>query len=210
MAERRIVYMPVAELVSAPRNAKGHDTEAMMKSVDAFGWIEPIVLDGRTGMIVSGHGRRDYLADAELHDREAADWIGDDGLRIDEQGRWCTPVVVGWESTDDAHAEAAGIALNRVGEGVWDRGTLADALDDLVTKYGDAIGFTPMDLDDLRLSIAPPILDDLADQVGKHDPQDAWPAFRVRLPPPLVERMGKWWAALEGETDIDKAEALTS
>jgi hypothetical protein len=202
--------MPVSELVGAPRNAKGHDTEAMAKSVDAFGWVEPIVLDERTGQIVSGHGRRDYLQHAELHDTNAADWLGDDALRIDEQGRWCTPVVVGWSSTDDAHAEAAGIALNRVGEGVWDRATLADALDDLVTKYGEAIGFTPMDLDDLRLSIAPPMLDDLAETVGPHDPQDAWPAFRVRLPPHLVERMGKWWDGLDGVDDIEKAETLTS
>jgi|SRR6185369_12820197 len=209
MAERRIVYLPVADLVSAPRNAKGHDAEAMEKSVDAFGWIEPVVLDDRTGMIVSGHGRRDHLLDAELHDADPSPFLADDSLRIID-GRWCTPVVVGWASVDDAHAEAAGIALNRVGEGVWERGTLADALDDLVEKYGEAIGFTAMDLDDLRLSIAPPILDDLADKVGKHDPADAWPAFRLRLPPHLLDRMNAWWSSLEGADDVAKAEALTS
>lgn len=210
MAERRTEYVSIDDLIPAPRNAKGHDADHMARSVEEFGWVEPIVHDGRTGMIVSGHGRREFLLRAREEGIDVSALVEDDALRIEPDGRWLTPVGVGWSSRDDAHAEAAGIAVNRVGEGVWDMPTLADALDDLVTRYGDAIGFSPMDLDDLRLSIAPPALDDLAEQLGAHDPTDAWPSFRVRLPPDLAARMTAWWAALEGATDIDKAKALTS
>jgi hypothetical protein len=211
MSERRTVYLPVDELVGLPRNSKDHDDEHLAKSVDAFGWVELIVLDERTGQIVSGHGRRDRLKMMRANGDDPTPLVDDDSLRIDEEGRWLTPVTVGWASRDDAHAEATSIALNRVGEGLWNRDTLSTALDDLLDKgYGDAIGFSPMDLDDLRLSLAPPALEDLAEQLGKHDPTDAWPTFRVRLPQPYVERMNAWWAALGGTSDVEKVDGLLS
>ena len=55
--ERTVEYRPLSSLEGDPRNPKAHDVGTITASVDRFGYLEPIVLDGRTGLIVSGHGR---------------------------------------------------------------------------------------------------------------------------------------------------------
>lgn len=40
MARRKIVYMPLAELESAPINPKGHALELIARSIDRFGLVE--------------------------------------------------------------------------------------------------------------------------------------------------------------------------
>lgn len=142
--------MPVAELKPAVRNAKAHDQAALGRSMDAFGAIEAVVLDERTGRLVAGHGRAEYLAQLQAQGAEPPE-----GVVVDDQGRWCWLVTRGWHSDNDAHAEAAGIALNRVGErGGWQPEVLSAALDDLATSPDlfDAVGWTTAELDDLVAS----------------------------------------------------------
>lgn len=128
--------MPLAELPEATRNAKAHDELAQASSVDRFGFIEPIVLDERTGRLVSGHGRR-----ADLLRREAAGDDPPEGIEVDENGTWLVPVVRGWASRTDADAEAAGVALNRVGEaGGWQLDVLAETLQYLVDTDAGLLG----------------------------------------------------------------------
>jgi hypothetical protein len=143
MAKRRLVYLPLAEIAPADVNPKDHDDGALDESLDEFGYIDPILLDERTGQIVGGHGRRDRLIE-----REAAGGELPDGIVL-SKGVWTAPVVVGWRSRDDAHAIAAGIALNRVGErGGWKRDILVETLAEL--REQDQLpgtGFDDIDLD---------------------------------------------------------------
>lgn len=70
MTAREITYVPLAELREDPRNPKAHDHGAITASLERFSVIDPIVIDGRTGYIISGHGRRSaLLAMAERGDR---------------------------------------------------------------------------------------------------------------------------------------------
>lgn len=154
-APRWAEYMPLAELQPALRNAKHHDQAALGASVGAFGMVEPVVLDERTGRLLAGHGRTDYLTALEASGRPD-DWpeaapFPPDGVVVGEDGRWQWLVVRGISSRDDAHAEAMGIALNRVGErGGWKPDTLSEALDELwATDYADAIGWSSTELDEL-------------------------------------------------------------
>lgn len=167
-------YLPVADLQPALRNAKDHDQAALGSSVEAFGMVEPVVMDERTGRLLAGHGRVEYLLRLQA---EGAD--PPDGVLVADDGRWTWLVVRGIASRDDAHAEAMGIALNRVGErGGWQVDVLNEALDALWgTDLAAAVGWTADELDDLIASTgglhtdAQPTDAAHAEHGGRGDPQ---------------------------------------
>lgn len=150
---RTLVYMPVDELVPAPRNPKAHDVDALRASMERFGFTDPPELDERTGRLVSGHGRAEALAVARALGVPAPQ-----GVVVDEQGRWLAPVVRGWASRDDAEAEAYLVAANRLTErGGWEGQGLADILSDLQAGPGlEGVGYSPAELEELLASLQPP------------------------------------------------------
>jgi hypothetical protein len=93
---------------SALVNPKGHDEELIAESITRFGYIEPIVMDERTGRLVSGHGRA-----RELRARQADGTELPDGIMAAADGSWLVPVNRGWASANDDEAHAAGIAINQ-------------------------------------------------------------------------------------------------
>lgn len=151
-AERRIETLPIDQIPEAPRNAKAHDEARIAASLGRFGYIEPMVLDERTGRLVAGHGRL-----AELRARHARGEQAPDGITIRADKMWMAPVVRGWRSRSDEEADAAAIALNRVGEaGGWNRDVLAEVLAELQQGDADlaeATGFTAGQLDDLMAEL---------------------------------------------------------
>jgi hypothetical protein len=140
MAERTTIYMPLDEIVAADRNPKRHDD----------GEIDTPLLDERTGKLVGGHGRLDGLR----RRRDAGKSIPED-CKLADDGTWLVPVQRGWSSRDDKHAEAMGIALNRIGErGGWYDEALATMLSDIRDDSSlDGIGFSSTDLDEMLAAI---------------------------------------------------------
>lgn len=177
---RRIEYRPLAELAPQLNNPKAHDLELLNSSVGRFGYIEPTVLDERTGRIISGHGRADTL-----RSMEAAGQQPPDGIRVGPDGHWLAPVVVGWASRSDAEANAAVIALNRTTEvGGWVDETLLELLDGLAATEGglDGVGYGLDDLDELRARL---------DAIGQDDP---WRDRALQpLPDPGEVEAGQLW-----------------
>lgn len=147
---RRLEYVDLDALVPAPQNPKAHDGTVLAASLGRFGYVEPIVRDERTGRLVSGHGRLESLRTWRDAGRKAPE-----GVRV-SKGRWLLPVVAGWASRDDQEADAALVALNRIGErGGWKRDVLAQLLTAL-SEDGpglDGVGFDTADLDDLMASL---------------------------------------------------------
>jgi hypothetical protein len=140
-APRRIEYRPLAGLAPAATNPKTHDLAELGRSIARFGIIDPIVEDGRTGQLISGHGRTETLAAAE-----AAGLVPPDGVRV-VSGQWRVPVVVGWSSANGDEASAALVAVNRLTEvGGWDDAELARLLSGLDLE---GVGFSEVDLDAL-------------------------------------------------------------
>lgn len=186
-----------------PSNPKAHDVDTLVRSMLRFGFVEPIVVDQRTGLNVSGHGRVKALL--ALRDSGAAP---PDGIVV-EDGRWLAPVFAGWASADEPQAEAALVALNRIGEaGGWDDGALLD----LLTRLSDvedglvAVGFDEDDITDLRALLAD--VDDLDGIADGYDPDaaDNLPMLRLHVERPLLER---WKAHAAGyDSDSDALEAL--
>lgn len=135
-SRRHIEYLPVVDVVAAERNPKGHDEAGIDASLGAFGYTEPILLDERTGRLVAGHGRLQALARAAAKaagkSPKAKAAAVPDGIIVDDEGRWLVPVVRGWASLSDAHAEAYLVASNRLTErGGWDERALAALLGDI-------------------------------------------------------------------------------
>jgi ParB-like chromosome segregation protein Spo0J len=146
----RLEYLPLDELVRWPRNPKDHAHDAIAESFGRFGFVEPMVLDERSGKLVAGHGRLDTLQSLKSRgDHPPA------GIRA-LNGRWYAPVIRGIAFKDDAEAESYLLASNRLVElGGWDEKGLSAMLADLAAQQRlDGTGFDKDDVDDLlrRLS----------------------------------------------------------
>jgi hypothetical protein len=197
--DAQIVATPIDEIRPHPNNPKGHDLDTIVASIARLGFAEPIVVDQRTGLNISGHGRVDALTElrmlvaAEATDPSGRPYVVPDGITVDDEGRWLAPVFVGWSSTDDREAEAALIALNRTTEtGGWLNQPLLDLLDRLaeIDDGFAGVGFDLDDVDDLRALLAgPPDLDALADEYDPDgDPYSGWPTLRFVVPPDVAKR----------------------
>lgn len=158
---RRIEYMPLKELEENPANPKKHSLDTLETSVNRFGYIDPIVMDERTGYIISGHGRYTALTQMETQYIAAPGTIDvPEGVKLSEEGSWLVPVARGWGSSDDLEASASLIALNRVNElGGWDEEALLDLLEDLAEPGNDpvealaGVGYTEQQYTDLQRTL---------------------------------------------------------
>jgi hypothetical protein len=103
---RRLVYVNLSDLVPADRNARLHDLPTLQAKMDRFGYLDPIVIDDRTGKMIGGHGRLETLQTARAAGLDAPEGI------VVGKTDWQVPTMQGWASKDDAEADAANIALN--------------------------------------------------------------------------------------------------
>lgn len=151
---RRIEYMPLDDIQPNPANPKAHDTEIIGDSVGRFGYIDGVVLDDRTGYLISGHGRT-----KTLRAKRDAGEAPPEGVRLADDGTWLVPVQRGWASRSDADAKAALIALNRTTEvGGWVDESLLGLLEELSDEPDGlvGVGYDRDDLDDLRTRLTEP------------------------------------------------------
>lgn len=149
LQERRIEWVPLGEVQSAPTNPKEHDIGEICMSIGRRGFVELPAIDERTGRLVAGHGRIEALIKMQA---DKAPLPG--GLKADG-GKWLVPVVRGWASKNDADAAAYLVASNRLVElGGWNEAELADLLAS-VAADGDLIGtgYDGESLDELLKSI---------------------------------------------------------
>lgn len=150
----RIEYLPLSQLIRAPRNPKQHDLGALSGSYARFGYVAPVIVDERTGKLVAGHGRLDALQQAKAAGRAPP-------ARVKvEAGEWLIPVVRGVAFASDVDAESYLVADNRLTElGGWDDGQLAQVLADLAAQDAlSGVGFDGDDLDALLKSVSGPAL----------------------------------------------------
>lgn len=140
----RIELVPVDQLLEAKRNPKRHSGE-IGTSIGRFGYVEPIVVDERTGRIVAGHGRREALLGLKAKGAPAPAGV------VAKGEDWLVPVMRGWASKDDAEAEAYLLASNKLVElGGWDNEALSAMLQDLGQADAlEGIGFTSVEIDAL-------------------------------------------------------------
>ncbi len=166
METRRLEYKPLSWVQRAPRNPNGHQLPAIAASIRRHGFVEPVVVDERTGFLIGGHGRVDVLQ--QMRD-DAAERPA--GIQT-EAGDWLLPVILGWSSRSDAEAEALLVAMMRLPkEPVEYPSVLAEILDGLAasTELGlDGTGYSTADLDLLVADLAQ------NPELGPTDPRTEW------------------------------------
>ena len=141
---RWLVYLPVDELPEDPRNPKQHADADIDASLERFGYTEPVLLDERTGMLISGHGRK-----ARVIARREAGKPPPSGVVVDDDGVWRVPVTRGWASKNDIEAAAYLVAANELtARGGWQADPLAALLSEIRRESSlDGIGFTSREVD---------------------------------------------------------------
>ncbi len=130
MSELQIHQVPVADLQAAgynPRRMPDEQMRLLMRGIEEFGVVDPVIVNRRSGNIVGGHQRV-----------EACKRLGRDTI----------PVV--YVDLDDAREKALNLALNKI-SGEWDEDRLRSLLSEL--RAGDLdldlTGFSGVELDDL-------------------------------------------------------------
>ena len=126
--------LKAAQLRAAPynprRDLQPEDAEyqKLRRSMETFGYIEPIIWNERTGRVVGGHQRLKVLLEQGAEDIEA--------------------VVVDLEERDE---KILNVLLNKV-KGRWDIGKLADLLQELDEAGAmEATGFEDWELQSLLM-----------------------------------------------------------
>lgn len=124
----QIKKMKLAELKPAPYNPRyltAADREALKKSIQAYGLVQPLVWNKRTGHVVGGNQRL---------------------LILQEMGVEEVEVVVVDLSLDEE--KTLNLALNKIG-GEWDNNKLVDVLTSLPDDLKELTGFTELEIEDL-------------------------------------------------------------
>jgi hypothetical protein len=135
----------MGDIREATRNPKAHADATIRESISRFGYVEPMVLDERTGQLVAGHGRLSALRVAKQAGQAAPQGVQADGEE------WLVPVLRGWASRSDVEAEAYLLASNKLTEaGGWELSGLAKMLEELGAADAlDGTGFTDADIEAL-------------------------------------------------------------
>ncbi|HEX7277880.1 MAG TPA: hypothetical protein VF244_10940 [Acidimicrobiales bacterium] len=156
-----IAWVPLRALATAfhPSNPKNHATPEIIESIRRHGFVEPPVLDDRTGLLAAGHGRVEALIEMQAADEALPEGLRWEGVPRGKTPDWLVPVLRGaLDTLTDAEAKAYLVTSNRLTEkGGWDAQGLADVLAELAADEGlVGTGYTSGDLDDLLASLAPP------------------------------------------------------
>ena len=99
--------------------------EKLKNSIQEFGYVEPIIVNDRTGKVIGGHQRINVLKNLGYKEVEA--------VHVD---------------LDDAHEKALNVALNKI-SGNWDAEKLEDLLRDINLNTDLDVEFTGFDSDEL-------------------------------------------------------------
>lgn len=201
--ERTIEYVDLYELEGDERNPKDHDVGTIDASMNRFGVIDPIVVDGRTQKIVSGHGRHKTLVQMFEQNLPAPD-----GVQVDDDtGQWRIPVYTGWASDNDTESAAALIALNRTTElGGWVDEELLELLAELSQQEDglEGVGFGQHDIGNLEAALTEYEWDEVEDEdieaALEEADRSAWPVLRIQVDPDVHEA----FMDVEGGSEYEK------
>lgn len=127
----QIIKKKIDELKPANYNPRKNlkpgdkEYEKLKKSIKKFGYVEPVIYNKRTGIVVGGHQRLKVLKDLGYEEIDC--------------------VIV---DLDEAKEKALNIALNKI-SGEWNNNLLADLLKEL-DQEGFDVTLTGFDLDEAK------------------------------------------------------------
>ena len=173
----KIFIMPIADLHPADYNPRkdlkpgDREYDKLVRSIEEFGYVEPIVWNRTTGNIIGGHQRLKVLIDKGYTEIEVVE------LELDEQ-----------------EEKILNVALNKI-SGRWDNEKLIAVLEELKEQEEmELTGFEDWELEALQVTydhIEDLLRDDFAD-TGKAEREDFTMTFT--LPAEVKEAMDTYIA----------------
>lgn len=170
-----IVIMPVTDLHPADYNPRkdlkpgDKEYDKLARSIEEFGYVEPIVWNRTTGNIIGGHQRLKVLIEKGYTEVEVV------GLELSEQ-----------------EEKILNVALNKI-SGRWDNEKLIAVLDELQAQEEmELTGFDDWELEALKVTydhIEDLLQDDFAD-TGKNESENFTMTFT--LPAEVKEAMDRY------------------
>lgn len=122
------------------------EREALIRSIETFGFVEPVVARAEDGLLIGGHQRADAL-------REVLRRRGLDPAAIDA---FLVPTVL-LAGLDEDQTKVLNLALNKI-SGTWDHTKLATVLDGLSLRLDapslELTGFTVPQIADYKAMMA--------------------------------------------------------
>lgn len=152
-------YIPLAQAQRWDRNPKRHDLDALVRSIETYGFGDPPKYDATLGALVYGNGRTEALERMRAAGKEPPRGIG-----VLDDGEWAVPVIFGVDAESHAAAVAFAVDHNNLtlagGSlkfedvlGIWDEEALQRLLED--TPDAGAL-LASMDRDDLDALLGGP------------------------------------------------------
>lgn len=147
--EITIEYWPITDVLAWPRNPKDHDVGLIEEAIRRFGFVDPVIVDERTGRLAHGHGRAKTVAAMKLAKEPAPA-----GITVRGDGEWLIPVVRGIRFESDIEHEAYLVASNQATiRGGWLEDTLKDILVNVGANSEESLAGIGFDADDVALMV---------------------------------------------------------
>ena len=137
MQQLKISYIPITDLKQYEKNARRHsdeDVAAIVRSIEEFGFDDPIGVWGKENLIVEGHGR--FLAAKQLGMDKVPvirlDHLTDEQRRAYALAHNKTAELSGWDfAALEEELDALSAEFDMADFGFEDHTVNTDALDDL-------------------------------------------------------------------------------
>jgi hypothetical protein len=100
-------YIPLHQVTRWDQNPKRHDFDALIRSIERFGFGDPPKFDAKLSGLVYGNGRTEALERMKAAGKPAPRGIG-----VLENGEWAVPVIFGVDSVSREAAVAFAIDHN--------------------------------------------------------------------------------------------------
>jgi hypothetical protein len=168
MTEERLElrYVPLSQAQRWDENPKRHDLEALVRSIEAYGFGDPPKYDTTLGALVYGNGRTEAL---ERMRKEGK--VPPRGIAKLPGGEWAVPIIFGVDAASRATAIAFAIDHNNLtllGGGlgmsellaIWDEGRLLQVLEE--TPDAGAL-LTSLQVADVEALLKGPIFEPVAE-----------------------------------------------
>jgi hypothetical protein len=102
-------YVPLSQARRWDENPKRHDLDALVRSIETYGFGDPPKYDATLGALVYGNGRTEALERMREAGKEPPRGIG-----VLEDGEWAVPVIFGVDAGSRAAAVAFAIDHNNL------------------------------------------------------------------------------------------------
>lgn len=158
----QIRMFPVGQVARWEKNPKAHDLEALIASMQRFGFVNVPARDATTGRLYAGHGRDEALMLMKTRGLPPPKNI------IVYRGDWYMPVLTGVAFENEKAAEQYLVADNRLSEkGGWETDKLLAILKEHDAADQRLMGY---DNDDLRALLREADKDFMRNQPGGEPP----------------------------------------